>query len=394
MFVLIAFFDGFPAVGRRFDAVANFPQHARGQLPVDVVVFGHQHVQQRTFPGRILFGRPAVEVRLAGVACEGYLEMKGAGNTLLALRPHPALHRLHELAADGKTEAGPAVSPGDAGVRLQERDENSVEQFRLDADAGVRDAESQEDAVDGGQRSHRHGYGAFLGKFQGVGQQVQQHLLQALRVSHQDIRDLLRYLRAQGEPLIAAGQALHADHFPEAAPETEGDPFEFDHAGLDLAQIQDVVDDAEQAAHRTPDVAQELVLLFVQHRQMQHLRRSHDAVDRCPDFVAHVGQELALGQIGGLRLGSRFFQLRVGAQKIAGPLRHQGLEPVALQPERVFGPLDAQHRPDLGHQFGFLQRLGQKGIGSAAEPPRLALRTAAVRRDQNYRNVAQLRIGF
>jgi hypothetical protein len=73
-------------------------------------------------------------------------------------------------------------------------------------------------------------------------------------------------------------------------------------AGLDLRQIEYVVDQAEQVLAGFPDlheVGQELVLAKVVGLLMQHLAIADDRVQRRPELVAHAGQKLAL-RLGGL----------------------------------------------------------------------------------------------
>src|SRR5262249_1636942 len=67
--------------------------------------------------------------------------------------------------------------------------------------------------------------------------------------------------------------------------------------GLDLRQIQDVVDQGQEVLPRSVDVLQVFVLLLVQitkHPLGQNLRESNDSIQRCPQLVRHVGEELGL----------------------------------------------------------------------------------------------------
>jgi hypothetical protein len=72
---------------------------------------------------------------------------------------------------------------------------------------------------------------------------------------------------------------------------------EGDRPGLDLGQVEDVVDQPEEVRPGGVDVAGELHLLV---RQValgvlaEHLRQDEQAVQRRAQLVAHVGQELGL----------------------------------------------------------------------------------------------------
>jgi hypothetical protein len=69
-------------------------------------------------------------------------------------------------------------------------------------------------------------------------------------------------------------------------------------AGLDLRQVEDVVDDRQQVLPGLADLVQPLFLLR-RRAGMQQVGQPEHGVHRCADFVAHVGQELCLGVVGG-----------------------------------------------------------------------------------------------
>ena len=72
----------------------------------------------------------------------------------------------------------------------------------------------------------------------------------------------------------------------------------FEHARLDLGEIEDVVDDGEQRFATIPDNFGEFALLVRQVGREQQAAHAEDAVHRRADFVAHGRQEGALGLIG------------------------------------------------------------------------------------------------
>src|SRR5664279_4181716 len=78
-------------------------------------------------------------------------------------------------------------------------------------------------------------------------------------------------------------------------------------AGLDLRQVEDVVDQREQVVARGVDVEQVLELLVVdlaEHLLAQHLREADDRVERRAQLVRHVGEELRLMLVGELELAA------------------------------------------------------------------------------------------
>jgi hypothetical protein len=73
--------------------------------------------------------------------------------------------------------------------------------------------------------------------------------------------------------------------------------------GLDLRQIQDVVDEREQVPARRVDVLEVIVLLFVElaeHSLEQHFRKADDRVERVRSSCGHVGQKFRLVLVGDL----------------------------------------------------------------------------------------------
>ena len=78
-------------------------------------------------------------------------------------------------------------------------------------------------------------------------------------------------------------------------------------AGLDLRQVEDVVDDPQQMVAVAPDGPGRFGAARVGCAVGQHVGESQNGRQRRADLVAHVGQELALGPV--CRLG---FLLRRG----------------------------------------------------------------------------------
>ena len=66
-------------------------------------------------------------------------------------------------------------------------------------------------------------------------------------------------------------------------------------AGFDLAEIQDVVDDAQQVFSRTVHPLDVIALLLVQLGLEHQVAHAQDGVHGRADLVAHVGQKIALG---------------------------------------------------------------------------------------------------
>ncbi len=96
----------------------------------------------------------------------------------------------------------------------------------------------------------------------------------------------------------AAGQQDH--HVLDHLARIEALFFEFQLAGLDFREVEDVVDDRQQRLPGVVDGLREALLLVRQRGVEQEFGHAEDAVHRRADLVAHVGQEARLGDAGGL----------------------------------------------------------------------------------------------
>jgi len=99
-------------------------------------------------------------------------------------------------------------------------------------------------------------------------------------------------------------------------------------AGLQLRKAQNVVDDREQGVATILNGLHKLLLLGRELRVRQQVGKPDDAVHRGPDFVAHVGQKLALG----LRGRQRFFARRLQLARPLGHLLFEQLLPLLQAP--------------------------------------------------------------
>ncbi len=73
-------------------------------------------------------------------------------------------------------------------------------------------------------------------------------------------------------------------------------------AGLDLGEVEDVVDDGEQRLPRTAHRVGILALLRGKFRVQQQAGHADYSIHRRADLMAHVGQEFGLVPAGGFRL--------------------------------------------------------------------------------------------
>ena len=99
-------------------------------------------------------------------------------------------------------------------------------------------------------------------------------------------------------PLAAAERRQHVEGALDALAEREGLGLQLDLAGLDLGEVEDVVDDRQERLGGGVDGLREVALLVVERRVEEQAAHADDGVHRGPDLVAHGGQEGALGLVG------------------------------------------------------------------------------------------------
>src|SRR5581483_5134865 len=94
--------------------------------------------------------------------------------------------------------------------------------------------------------------------------------------------------------LLVGTERMRAKDLADLVLEIEGDALEIEPAGLDLREVEDVVQELQQGAGRRQRRLQELALLRGERGVEGELRHAHDRVHRRADLVAHVGEELRL----------------------------------------------------------------------------------------------------
>ncbi len=188
-----------------------------------------------------------------------------------------------------------------------------------DAGAGIGDRDPHL-AVDP-RRAHVH-LPAGGRELHGVREQVEDHLLDPALVAVDHV-DLRIGGERDADPVLRRALAHHHHAALERLPQRERVHLELDLSGLDLGEVEDVVDQREQVVPGRDDVVEVLGLLLVDradHLVAEHLREADDRVQRRPQLVGHVGQELRLVLARRLELGVEATELvvhpvDVGAQR-------------------------------------------------------------------------------
>ena len=163
----------------------------------------------------------------------------------------------------------------------------------------------------------------------------------------------------------------------QAVAQLEVDRLQFELAGLHLGEVEDVVEQSQQRVGRLQNDVEILALLVREGGLQGQLGHAHDAVHGGADFVAHVGQEIALGPVGLLggilrnpqlvfrsaQLGGSPFQFGVGNGEFpraglggGGPFSDALLQRLVQQPKfgkalRVFKGGTGNGGDELGQAF-------------------------------------------
>ncbi len=228
------------------------------------------------------------------------------GRTLsgLARDGDRAAHQLHQALADRQSQAAAAEAACRGGFGLRERHEQAGERFRRHADAVVLDDKAQDGRVAVG----RHGANAGVAtpsrvaaaELDGIADQVDEHLAQARRVG----QHLQREARVDEQLQVDLVAGRHrqqrvADAFDQFV-QCQRLALQIQSPRLDLREVEDLVDDAQERQRRAANDAHGLAVRLGQVAVGQHFDHADHAVHRRADLVAHGGQERALGPIGGL----------------------------------------------------------------------------------------------
>ena len=301
------------AVARQGGQRALLPQRPLHQQPVERAVIDHQHPQTGQ-PGPLIRRRLVAAGSRGGLPVprpdERNLEPEGAALAHPALDADGAAHQLDQTAGNDQAQSGAAIAAGAALVGLREGAEQAAYCYRINADTGIPDLEPQPRPLTGiadPQQADRHL--ALFGELERVADQIGQDLLQPQGIAQHGSRQLFH--RAELEPqALVLGRPLHqVFHLPEAIRDREGFLLQPHLIRLDAGQVEDVVDDANQRIAGRLHLPQNVLFSRIVKTLPQELAESQDGIQRCPQLMAHVRQELTLGGAGLGQLAGAFLDL-------------------------------------------------------------------------------------
>src|SRR5215471_550468 len=244
------------------------------------------------------------------VQVESCGEAKGGSLADVAFDTDFAVHEFDELLRDCQSQAGAAVFARRRSVCLLKRLEHARLLVLGNADAGIGDGECQDHVVVvpllGADLDDDL---ARVRKLDRVADQIDNHLPQPAGVANQMIGNIRLDVAGNLQAFGVATKSQGLDAIAEVVAQNEGDFLEIQFLRLDLREVEDVVDEAQESATRGFDRLQIAALLGAQVGVQGKLGHPDDSVHRRANLVAHVRQEFALGAVGPGRLGLGTFAL-------------------------------------------------------------------------------------
>ena len=224
-----------------------------------------------------------------------------ADGQLAAVQPHQALD-------DGKSEAGAAMAAVVRRARLEVGLADPRQILVADADAVVLDRE--DDARRFRARADRD-LAAAVGEADRVRQEIEQNLVERALVGDH-FGKIVGADLSSSTPASRARSARRSQQPAMTCAGREGLRRDLEIVGLDLRHVENAVDHRQQVVPGIVDEAGIFVAasgIERQHRFLhQHFRKADDGVERRAQFVAHGGEEAALGGIGALSLRARVLE--------------------------------------------------------------------------------------
>ena len=221
-------------------------------------------------------------------------DREGRALTRLTRHRDVAAHHLAEAPTDHEAKPRAAVLARRLRGRLGKLLEQLAHLLRRHADAGVGDRERDPVAAILLFLVSGDGDGALFGELVGVAHEVQQRLPQPHLVGvHHPDRGV-----AMNHDLVAVLRRQRLDRLDDRVDQRRQSKtiqIKLHPPGLDLGEVEDVVDQGEQVAARAEHAVERLEVLLERLGILpQHLGDADDGIERGAQLVAHVGEELRL----------------------------------------------------------------------------------------------------
>src|SRR5581483_9293084 len=255
-------------------------------------------------------------------------EVEGRPLARYRIHPYASVMALHDLAADGETNAVTRVLA--AVMQPLEHAENAVDVLGLDADAVVTYRENISALM--GLRTHVNLGGALAAKLYGVADQVLEQLRELRRVDGAERHGIARHHRAR----LLDGDLEIRQRLLQRLAEIAG--LERTRARAHPRVAQKVVDERLHAQRPAHGVLDQLIGSAVQHvavTLLQQLHAARDGAQRLLQIVRCDVGELSELAVAALQLIGIAAQLRLGALALGDVNNGSQAERALFGPERA-----------------------------------------------------------
>ena len=229
---------------------------------------------------------------------------------------------------------------------------------------------------------------ALVGELHGVADKIDENLPQPGHVADQNLGNGVVHQVGEVEVLLGGLGRQQIHGLLDAGVEFEGMMFQFEFAGFDLGEVEDVIDDGQQRVGAAAGGLDIIALFIGQIGVQQQPRHANDAVHGRADFVAHVGQELGLGERGFLELLVERNEGGVAFDELLLAFAQRPVGRIALQQVQVGLRVIA----NPGDQLDLVGQLHQVIIGAEGKGMAFDLRIF-VRGEDDDGNVFRGRVG-
>ena len=258
---------------------------------------------------------------------EGCREPEGRSLAGRALGADLAAHQLDEARGDRQPEAGSLVAARRGGIDLREFVEHRLQLVGGDTDAGILDTDPDSDLLIFAFAGDVDEHVAALGELHRIADKVGRDLAETPDIADHRLRQFRIDAHDEFEVLLRDARRNQRRHVLDRLAEAEWRGIELELSGVDLGEIEDVIDDRQKGVARLHDDVDEHALALVELGPRQKLGHAEHAVHRGADLVTHIGEELGLRAVR--RFGNRAGRLErcVGlAQTLVGlgdPAQHR-----------------------------------------------------------------------
>ncbi len=211
------------------------------------------------------------------------------------------LHQPGQAAHDGQAKAGPDMAAPRAAHDLRELFERAGDVVRRHPDAGVLNLDGDAFGV-GTVDLDPHM--ALIGELQRIAHQVVQDLDQPHLVAEAQF-SAAKAADDQFDALFDGGDLVQSRDAEQDIRQADRARVKHQPPGFDLREVENIVDHAKEVLAGIADHPDHRLFLRVRKPVAQNGRHAEDTVEGGADLVAHRGQEVGLGAVGGFGGGHR-----------------------------------------------------------------------------------------